>query len=148
MTYCLEHTDELINYYCFQCNVGNICAECVIHGTHKGHDVQTLKKAYPLICSKLEDLKGSVHSKIEELISSQQKLDNGKKEIESQVGSIKKRISDTVKELKENIDRKEQELMREADEFSEANTKQVDHPLRLANGRAMNLSEHIQSIKE
>ncbi|CAI2366576.1 unnamed protein product [Moneuplotes crassus] len=148
MTYCTEHPDEMVNYYCFECNVATICAECVIHGSHKGHDVQTLRKAYPLICSKLEDLKGSVNSKIEELIQSQQKLDSGKKEILSQVSSIKKRISDTVQELKENIDRKEQELLKEADEFQEQNTKQVDHLLRLANGRAMNLSEHIQTIKQ
>lgn len=25
--YCTEHPDEFINYFCFQCNSGNICAE-------------------------------------------------------------------------------------------------------------------------
>lgn len=110
--------------------------------------MQTLKKAYPLVCAKLEDLKSSVNHKIEELITSQQKLDVSKKDISNQVDGIKKRISDTFKELKDHIDRKEQEMLREADEFEEHNTKQVDHLLRLANGRAMNLSEHTQTIKE
>lgn len=51
-------------------------------------------------------------------------------------------------ELRKKLNQKEQELLREADEFEEHNTKKVDHLLRLANGRAMNLSEHIQTIKE
>ena len=77
-SYWAEHPDEFVNYYCFQCQCSNICAEWVIHGTHKGHDVQTIKKAYPLICSKLEDLKTNVNSKIEELITSQQKMEASK----------------------------------------------------------------------
>lgn len=146
--YCVEHPDELVNYYCFQCNCSNICAECVIHGTHKNHDVQTIKKAYPTVCAKLEDLKSSVNSKIEDLINAQHKLDGGKKDIHDQVNSVKKRISDAFTDLRDNIDRKEQELLREADDFSDQNVKQIDHLLRLANGRAMNLSEHTQAIKE
>jgi hypothetical protein len=148
INYCMEHTDELINYFCFQCNTSNICAECVIHGSHKGHDVQTIKKAYPLICSKLEDLKTKVNANIEELISSQQKLDMGKKDIKDQITGIKKKISETFNDLKQHIERKEQELLREVDDFEEQNVKQVDHLLRLANGRAINLSEHTQSIKQ
>ena len=70
------------------------------------------------------------------------------KEIITQVSSIKKKISDVINELKEKIDRKEQELLSEAEEFEDQSTKQIDHLLRLANGRAMNMSEHIQSIKE
>lgn len=101
-----------------------------------------------MICSKLEDLKGKVNSKIEELISSQQKLDLGKKDINGQISTIKKRISDVFSDLKENIDRKEQELLREADDFEDQNTKQIDNLLRLANGRAMNLSEHTHNIKD
>ena len=76
--YCAEHTDELINYFCFQWNCSNIWAEWVIHGSHKGHDVQTIKKAYPVVCSKLEDLKTNINEKIEEISNSQNKLDSSK----------------------------------------------------------------------
>ena len=76
--YWAEHTEELINYFCFQWNCSNIWAECVIHGSHKGHDVQTIKKAYPIIWSKLEDLKSNVNSKIEEIVISQNKLYSSK----------------------------------------------------------------------
>jgi len=146
--FCAEHPDEMVNYFCFQCNCGNICAEWVIHGTHKGHDVQTLKKAHPLVCSKLEDLKSNVNTKIEELITSQQKLDLGKKDMADQVSGVKKRISDVFSDLKMNIERKEQEMLREADDFEDQNVKQIDNLLRLANGRAMNLSEHTHTIKD
>mmetsp|Transcript_16352 Transcript_16352/g.14271 ORF Transcript_16352/g.14271 Transcript_16352/m.14271 type:complete len:287 (+) Transcript_16352:97-957(+) len=107
-----------------------------------------MKKAYPLICSKLEELKNNVNTKIEDLISSQQKMDGSKKDITGQVSIIKNKISSVITEIKDSILRKEQEMLREADEFGEQNTKQIDHLLRLANGRAMNLSEHTQTIKE
>ena len=73
--YCQEHPDELVNYFCFQCNIGNICAEWVIHGSHHGHDVQTIKKG---ICTRLEDLKANVSEKIEELLAAHKKIDMGK----------------------------------------------------------------------
>lgn len=44
---CREHLDEEINYFCFDCVIPPICSECVVHGGHKGHEVATLRKAYP-----------------------------------------------------------------------------------------------------
>ena len=76
--YCSEHPDELVNYFCFDTSEANICAECVIHGNYKNHEVMTIKKAYPHICSRLEDLKGGVSDKVEELITTQKKLDQGR----------------------------------------------------------------------
>ena len=33
----------------FDCMSDCICPECVIHGVHKNHEVQTIRKAYPII---------------------------------------------------------------------------------------------------
>jgi hypothetical protein len=39
----------------------------VIHGLHKGHNVNTLKKSYPVILAKIEELQLSLGSKVDEL---------------------------------------------------------------------------------
>lgn len=44
---CREHPDEEVNYFCFDCLVPPVCSECVVHGIHRGHNVATLRKAYP-----------------------------------------------------------------------------------------------------
>jgi hypothetical protein len=39
-----------------------------VHGGHRGHEVATLRKAYPLIMGKVEELGLSLNSKIDELL--------------------------------------------------------------------------------
>lgn len=72
----------------------------------------------------------------------------GLHDVTDQVAGIKKCISEVFSELRDKIDQKEQEMMKEADDFIDENTKQMSNLLRLANGRAMNLSSYVQSIKD
>jgi len=51
--FCIEHPDEEISYYCFDCLASCICPECVIHGSHKNHDVLTVKKSFPIVRNKV-----------------------------------------------------------------------------------------------
>jgi hypothetical protein len=44
---CKDHPDEEVNYFCFDCMSTPICSECVVHGAHRGHEVATIRKAYP-----------------------------------------------------------------------------------------------------
>lgn len=65
---CREHPEEEVNYFCFDCQTSApVCSECVIHGIHKGHNVATLKKAYPQIVGKVEELQLSLGSRVDEL---------------------------------------------------------------------------------
>jgi hypothetical protein len=65
---CREHPDEEVNYFCFDCLCPPICSECVVHGSHKGHEVATVKKAYPIIMGKVEELGLNLGTKIDELL--------------------------------------------------------------------------------
>jgi hypothetical protein len=111
-------------------------------------EFQGSKQAFAHIASKLEDLKVNINSRIEELIDAQQKLDVGKKSMYDQVSSIKKRVTDLFEDLRYNIERKEQELLEEVEAFEDDTSTQIDDLLKLANGRAMNLSEYTRTIKE
>lgn len=50
--FCKEHKEE-VTYFCFDCMVKCICAECVIHGNHKNHEVLNVKRAYPVVTEKV-----------------------------------------------------------------------------------------------
>jgi B-box zinc finger/Putative zinc finger in N-recognin (UBR box) len=80
---CREHPEEEVNYFCFDCQTtsGPICSECVIHGLHKGHNVSTLKKAYPQILAKIEELQIQLGTKVDELQLQNQRLESRKREM-------------------------------------------------------------------
>ena len=44
-----------------------ICSECVIHGIHKNHDVINIKKAYPLVYGKIEELCSNINDKVKNI---------------------------------------------------------------------------------
>ena len=64
---CAHHPDEEIKYFCFSCMGLPVCAECVVHGIHNGHDVMNVKKAYPTIKAKLDENIMHIHGKVDEL---------------------------------------------------------------------------------
>ena len=52
---CKEHNEPL-SYFCFDCMVRCVCSECVVHGSHKNHDVLNKKRAYPIVVEKVTSL--------------------------------------------------------------------------------------------
>ena len=42
-------------------------SECVIHGIHKNHDVINIKKAYPLVYGKIEELCSNINDKVKNI---------------------------------------------------------------------------------
>ena len=41
-----------------------ICAECVVHGIHRNHEVLNIKKAYLLIYNKTQEIGNHIGNKI------------------------------------------------------------------------------------
>lgn len=97
---CREHPEEEVNYFCFDCTSPPICSECVIHGTHQGHNVATLRKAYPLVMAKVEELALQLNSKVDELYLNMQRLESRKREIIDQTNAIKQQTSNAFEEIR------------------------------------------------
>lgn len=45
---CYDHREKAL-YYCFDCQIGTICSECILGSSHSGHKVFTLKKATKIL---------------------------------------------------------------------------------------------------
>jgi tripartite motif-containing protein 63 len=45
---CVEHSERAL-YFCFDCQEGTICSECILGTVHAGHKVLTLKKASKML---------------------------------------------------------------------------------------------------
>ena len=78
---CREHPEEEVQYFCFDCNVPPVCPECVIHGEHRGCNVQLLKKAYPTIEKTIDELQIQIKGKVDELDIKDKRIASRKREV-------------------------------------------------------------------
>ena len=125
-TICQEHNEPII-YLCLDCMSKCICTECIIHGVHKNHDVLNIKKAYPLIYNKTQEISSLIISKIKELNLTQKNIEQKKKEISVLNNKCKIDIRQAFDELRNLLNKKEKEIMEKTentlnDNFNELNT--------------------------
>ncbi|OMJ66892.1 hypothetical protein SteCoe_36110 [Stentor coeruleus] len=146
--FCKVHPDEILGYYCFDCETECICAECVIHGKHKGHDVMQIKKAYPIIKDKIEEILIHVTGKIDEIDLKNEKLENQKNEIISQGNSAKQQVLVSFEDLKARIDKKEREIISQIERTVQDSLKDVENYMRIISGKIEVLEELGQGIKK
>lgn len=107
---CPSHPEEDVKYFCFSCLTNPICSDCVIHGIHKTHDVYNVKKALPIVHSKLEEYVQSLKTKEAQLNSTIYTYQSKMKEISDQCRGYKENIKSMFDELRLKIDNKEKEL--------------------------------------
>jgi hypothetical protein len=144
---CQEHPDEEVSYFCFDCEASCICAECVIHGVHKTHEVQNLKRAYPQVRAKVEDLLLFMSGKIEDLALAEQRLEGRRKEVMEQTNSAKQKITHSFEELRQRLDKKERELTEQLDRFAEEHLGELESYSRAMHSKASGLSSLCDTVK-
>ena len=107
---CNEH-GEILNYLCLDCMSNCVCSECVVHGLHRNHEVLNIKKAYPLIYNKLQDLSKYVNSQIKEVSLKNETIAKKKNFINSLIDRCKNEIHNTFEQIRIRLDNKEKEII-------------------------------------
>jgi len=112
---CRDHPDEEVYYFCFTCECECICAECAVHGDHRGHEVQTIKKAAITLRAKVEDLALLLDSRLDSLGQIEQKVEIKKKDLEEQSMNVKQQVSRAFEEMRQRLEKKEREVLEAMD---------------------------------
>ena len=125
-TICQQH-NEPITYLCLDCMSKCICTECVVHGVHRNHEVLNIKKAYPLIYNKTQEISSTICSRIKELNLTQKNIEQKKREINNLNSKCKIDIRQAFDELRNLLNKKEKEIINKTentlnDNFNELNT--------------------------
>jgi hypothetical protein len=107
---CQDH-GEPITYLCLDCMSKCICSECVVHGIHRNHEVLNIKKAYPLIYNKTQEIGNHINTKIKELFRTQKNIEQKKKEIGNLNNKCRIDIRQAFDELRSLLNKKEKEIM-------------------------------------
>lgn len=107
---CKEHSEPL-TYLCLDCMSNCVCAECVVHGIHKNHEVLNIKKAYPLIFKKLEDLSKYANDQKKSIFLVNETITKKKNLVNTLIDRCKNEIHNTFEQIKIRLDNKEKEII-------------------------------------
>ena len=122
---CQTH-GEPITYLCLDCMSKCICAECVVHGIHRNHEVLNIKKAYPLIYSKTQEIGNHINSRIKELSTTQKNIEQKKREINNLNNKCRIDIRQAFDELRNLLNKKEKEILEKAENTLNDNVNELD----------------------
>ncbi len=145
---CKAHPDEEAKYFCFDCLVPPVCSECVIHGAHKGHDAQHVKKAYPLVREKLEGVVQGLSTCIDELEGDRKGVEAKKQVVSSQAEEAKAQCKIMFDDLRARIDKKEREVLAHIEASANDSLKEMDSYERSIEDKLATLGNNVKYIKE
>mmetsp|Transcript_41720 Transcript_41720/g.90879 ORF Transcript_41720/g.90879 Transcript_41720/m.90879 type:complete len:384 (+) Transcript_41720:36-1187(+) len=143
-TPCPTHPDEPVQFFCLTCESRCVCAECVVYGTHKGHEVMNVKKAFPLIKQKIEDLKVHIGSRMEELAKVEHRLEHQRRDVSDMVSAAKQQMARAFEEVRQRLAKKEYELMQQADAFVQDCFQAIDQ----RSNAARDISRHLRDTTD
>lgn len=143
---CPEH-GEVISYLCFDCLSKCICSECVVHGIHRNHEVINIKKAYPLICDKVEDLLSTVDDKIKELGNAGNVLERKRSELGVLSEKCKREIKNSFEEIRIKLNKKEEEILEKTESILQDNIQELNTYSRIIQSKIIGLNKIVDSIQ-
>ena len=142
---CKEH-GESITYLCLDCMSKCICAECVVHGIHRNHEVLNIKKAYPLIYNKTQEIGNHIASKIKELYTAQNNIEKTKKNINFLSNKCKIDIKQAFDELRSLLNRKEKEIITKTENNLNDNINELNTYNHIFQSKILLLNKLVETL--
>eukprot|EP00929_Paragymnodinium_shiwhaense_P111335 TRINITY_DN7924_c0_g1_i1.p1 TRINITY_DN7924_c0_g1~~TRINITY_DN7924_c0_g1_i1.p1 ORF type:complete len:584 (-),score=108.99 TRINITY_DN7924_c0_g1_i1:247-1998(-) len=115
---CPVHTEEPLQFFCLRCETFCICAECALHGVHRGHDVLNVREAVKQLPEKISDLTSAAQARSEELLSIAEHAKDGSREIASICSGGRRELRSAIEKLRVALREEEQALLVEVDRCS------------------------------
>ena len=142
---CREH-GEHITYLCLDCMSKCICAECVVHGVHRNHEVLNIKKAYPLIYNKTQEIGNHMANKIKELHVTQNNIEQKKKDLNLLNNRCKIEIRQAFDELRNLLNRKEKEIITKTENTLNDNLNELNTYNHIIQSKIILLNKSIETV--
>ena len=123
-----------------------ICSECVVHGIHRNHEVLNIKKAYPLIYNKTQDIGNHITTKIKELYNTQRNIEQKKKELNTLNNKCKIDIRQAFDELRSLLNKKEKEILNKTENTLNDNMNELDTYNHIIQSKMILLNKLVETI--
>lgn len=78
---CPAHPEEPLQYFCLKCQCDCVCAECVLNGTHRGHEVLNVREAVRRLPERVAELATAARLRAEEIAGAAERVRAGRQEL-------------------------------------------------------------------
>lgn len=112
---CPAHPEEPLQYFCLKCQSHCICAECVINGEHRGHDVLNVREAARRLPDRAAELAASARLRAEEVSAVAGKLREGRRELAAVTERGRKDLHAATERLALALRGEEEAMLNEVD---------------------------------
>jgi len=112
---CRIHPEEPLQYFCLQCQTECICAECVIHGEHRGHEVLNVREAVKRLPEKVGELANTTRLRAEEIAGHAQRAQEGRRELAAAAERGRAEVRGALKTLGASLRQDEKVLLGEVE---------------------------------
>jgi hypothetical protein len=120
-----------LQFFCLQCEATCICAECALHGDHRGHDVLNVRDAAAQLPGKVAELLATTQSKSEELAGILENVQEAQKDVTNITSRGRRDLRSALSRLQVALQEEEAALLAEVDRCS-ADVAEIlvvsDHP--------------------
>ncbi|XP_077327221.1 E3 ubiquitin-protein ligase TRIM39-like [Lithobates pipiens] len=106
---CSTH-NECMKYYCIE---DDICTSCRWAGEHRGHQVETLDKAYGKKKTKLRNVKQKLWTKRKEMEERGQSLQEHRRKVEEEAAGDTERVTALFRDLRRRLEDLEKRVLRD-----------------------------------
>lgn len=145
--FCKNHPREEVKYYCLDDLASPICAECVVAGLHKNHNLQNINNAIRIIQERLNDAIHTMSIKSEQLSSALQEFNKRKIALEELNNTQKLQTKSIFDDLRDRVTRKETELDLIANQDTDYAFKEMNLLEQQIDGRLQIISNNIDVIQ-
>mmetsp|Transcript_51163 Transcript_51163/g.121600 ORF Transcript_51163/g.121600 Transcript_51163/m.121600 type:complete len:452 (+) Transcript_51163:112-1467(+) len=110
---------EPATYFCITCECACICAECVVHGKHRGHEVVKVTRAYEALRARAGALLDEASALEDELAAVADRIVWRRKDIERATARGRSSVRGAFARVRTRLAEREAELLQSLDSYEE-----------------------------
>jgi len=142
---CPMHPDEPLQFFCLRCETGCICAECALHGDHRGHDVINIRDAASWLPGKVAEMSRSSLARAEQLTRVSLQSKDAVKDAISAINMTKQELSEAFRRLHDALQNEERAF---TSEFRDCNKDVSDYLDEKDDSAAMELNNYVSELEK
>lgn len=146
--YCPLHPEDPLQFFCLQCQTECICAECAVHGAHRGHDVLNVRHAYKNMAGRITEAMSKAQARVEEHQQATQLANSQRQEVDVVITKGKRAIQDAFEKMRTSLGQKEAQLLLAADQCERSASEALQAKSLRAEGHVRTLQEAQISLKK
>lgn len=146
--YCSVHPGERVQFFCLDCESACMCAECAVHGAHRGHNVLNVRTAYQKLSTKISELLGATQHTLDDSGLVMDKIEALREEVDTSVQRGRRSVQEATLQLRATLDQKEAYLLAAADQLRHSAEEVLDCRAAPVEERVSHMSEVHAQLKQ